>query len=68
VARERRRLDRVLFPGGAPHCPDAGEARYDRLDMAYAIGVLMANRDVVRRRLAEQESPDLRRRSRGNVG
>jgi hypothetical protein len=54
VARESRTLDRVLFPDGAPEQPAAEQAPYERLDMAYAIGVLMSNRDLVRRRDAER--------------
>jgi len=52
AARESSRLDRILFPDGAPDRPGPAEARNDRLDMAYAIGVLMGNRDLVRRREA----------------
>jgi len=51
-ARESSRLDRVLHPDGAPERPVPEEARNDRMDMAYAIGVLMGNRDLVRRREA----------------
>ena len=52
AARESSRLDRILFPDGAPDRPASAEVRNDRLDMAYAIGVLMGNRDLVRRREA----------------
>ncbi|HET6393324.1 MAG TPA: DUF222 domain-containing protein [Blastococcus sp.] len=58
VARETSRLDRILHPDGAPARPAPAEVRNDRLDMAYAIGVLMANRDLVRR----QEAGEVRRR------
>lgn len=55
VARESSRLDRVLYPDGAPERPAPAEVGNDRLDMAYAIGVLMANRDLVRRQEAGEE-------------
>ena len=67
AARESNRLDRLLFPDGAPDRPAPAEVRNDRLDMAYAIGVLMGNRDLVRRREAGGP-PDPIRRSRGNAG
>ncbi|WP_116451979.1 HNH endonuclease signature motif containing protein [Blastococcus litoris] len=56
-ARESRRLDRILSAAGAPTSPPVGPARNDRLDMAYAIGVLMANRDLVRRLAAGEQAP-----------
>ncbi|WP_236825456.1 MULTISPECIES: HNH endonuclease signature motif containing protein [unclassified Blastococcus] len=51
------RLDRVLFPEGPPDLPAAGPAPYERLDMHWAIGVLMGNRDLLRRLDAEGRSP-----------
>ncbi|WP_199583967.1 HNH endonuclease signature motif containing protein [Blastococcus sp. TF02A-30] len=53
--RESRRIDRALFPDGAPALHVPGNVPHERLDMAYAIGVLMTNRDLVRRLAAEQE-------------
>lgn len=54
ASAESDRLDRILFPDGAPPRPESREAHYDRMDMAWAISVLMGNRDVVRRREAER--------------
>ncbi|TKJ22862.1 HNH endonuclease signature motif containing protein [Blastococcus sp. CCUG 61487] len=53
VARERRRIDQALFPDGAPDQAAPAPAPYERLDMAYAIGVLMTNRDLARRLATE---------------
>lgn len=50
------RLDRILFPAGAPARPAARDAPYERLDMAWAVGVLMGNRELVRRLDEERES------------
>ncbi|RBY92179.1 hypothetical protein DQ244_07720 [Blastococcus sp. TBT05-19] len=49
VVRETRRLGEALFPDGPPVLAAPGEAPCERLDMRYAIGVLMGNRDLVRR-------------------
>ena len=62
AAHESRRLDRVLFPGGAPERPEVGDVPNDRMDMAWAIGVLMGNRDLVRRRMTDEQRP-----TRGDV-
>ncbi|MCF6746219.1 DUF222 domain-containing protein [Blastococcus sp. KM273128] len=51
------RLDRVLFPDGPPDLPAAAPAPYERLDMHWAIGVLMGNRDLLRQLEAEGRSP-----------
>jgi hypothetical protein len=55
VAAESRRVDRALFPDGPPDQQIPRNVPYERLDMAYAIGVLMTNRDLVRRLAAEKE-------------
>jgi hypothetical protein len=57
-ARQRRRMDRVLFPHGAPaDLPDTLQERYDRMNLLYAVGVLMTNRDITRRAAAEAGVP-----------
>jgi hypothetical protein len=43
----------VLFPDGEPTLPDTLQEHYDRMDLRFAIGVLMGNRDVIRRLAAE---------------
>lgn len=50
-------IDRVLFPAGPPELPAAAPAPYERLDMHWAIGVLMGNRDLLRQLAAEGRSP-----------
>jgi hypothetical protein len=57
VPRESERLSRVLFPDGEPLLPDTLQDRYDRMDLRYAIGVLMGNRDLARRLAREVELP-----------
>jgi hypothetical protein len=52
-ARGAARLSRVLFPDGEPVLPDTLQEHYDRMDLRYAVGVLMGNRDVARRMAAE---------------
>ena len=49
----RARLDAVLFPDGPPDLRNTIQDHYDRMDLRYAIGVLMDNRDLVRRLAAE---------------
>jgi hypothetical protein len=56
-AREAARLSRVLFPDGEPTLPDTLQERYDPMDLRYAIGVLMGNRDLTRRLAAEAGVP-----------
>lgn len=51
--REAARLGRVLFPDGEPELLDSLHERYDRMDLRYAVGVLMDNRDLARRLAAE---------------
>jgi hypothetical protein len=62
ASRQSDRIQRVLFPDGRrDDLPATLQERYDRLDMAYAIGVLMTNRDLTRR-LADDTgvpSPDV---------
>jgi hypothetical protein len=55
--REAARLSRVLFPDGEPTLADSLQERYDRMDLRFAIGVLMGNRDLVRRLTAEAGVP-----------
>ncbi len=54
---ESARLSRVLFPDGEPTLADSLQEHYDRLDLRFAIGVLMGNRDLVRRLAAEAGVP-----------
>lgn len=55
--REARPIGATLFPGGEPALPDALRANGERMDVRYVIGVLMGNRDLVRRLAAEQGVP-----------
>ena len=57
AARERARLSHVLFPDGEPSLDDSQQARYDRMDLRFAIGVLMGNRDLARHLAAEAGMP-----------
>jgi hypothetical protein len=56
-ARLRRRLDTALFPDGPADLPHTIQDHYDRMDLRYAIGVLMDNRDLVRRLAADAGVP-----------
>jgi hypothetical protein len=56
-ARGARPIGATLFPGGEPPLPDALRANGERMDMRYVIGVLMGNRDLVRRLAAGQDVP-----------
>lgn len=56
-ARESERMRRVLFPAGEPALGDSLQERYDRMDLPWAIGVLMSNRDLTRRLAAEAGVP-----------
>jgi hypothetical protein len=56
-ARAGARLSRVLFPDGEPTLPATLQDTYDRMDLRYAIGVLMGNRDIARRLAAESGAP-----------
>ena len=57
ATRQAARLSRVLFPDGEPTLADSLQERYDRLDLRFAIGVLMGNRDLIRRLAAETGVP-----------
>ena len=57
AARDGARLRRVLFPDGEPPLADSLQEHYDRMDLRFAIGVLMGNRDLVRRLAAEAGVP-----------
>jgi hypothetical protein len=46
----------TLFPRGEPHLPDAMPVNGERMDLRYVVGVLMGNRDLVRRLAAEQDA------------
>jgi hypothetical protein len=56
-AREGACLSRLLFPDGEPSLPDTLQETYDRMDLRYAIDVLMGNRDLARRLAAEAGVP-----------
>jgi hypothetical protein len=56
-ARETARLSRVLFPDGEPTLADAQQENYERMDLRFAISVLMGNRDLTRRLAAEAGVP-----------
>lgn len=56
-------MSHVLFPDGEPPLDDSWQERYDRMDLRFAIGVLMGNRDLARRLAAETGVP-----SSGQVG
>jgi hypothetical protein len=44
----------TLFPDGEPALPEAMRVNGERVDVRYVVGVLMGNRDLVRRLTAEQ--------------
>ena len=44
----------TLFPAGEPALPDAMQANGERMDLRYVVGVLMGNRDLLRRLAAER--------------
>ncbi len=46
-------MTQLLFPAGSPPIPEAMRANWERMNMAYVIGVLMGNRDLQRRLAAE---------------
>ena len=48
---------RASSPDGEPTLPDSFQERYDHLDLRFAIGVLMGNRDLTRRLAAEAGVP-----------
>ncbi|NYJ05991.1 HNH endonuclease signature motif containing protein [Petropleomorpha daqingensis] len=57
VERRSARVSRVLYPEGEPALADSLQERYDRMDLRYAVGVLMGNRDLTRRLAAEGRRP-----------
>jgi hypothetical protein len=57
TSRESARMGRLLFPGGEPALAGALQERYDRMDLRYAVSVLMGNRDLARRLAAEAGVP-----------
>jgi hypothetical protein len=56
-ARETVRLSRVLFPDGEPALAHSLQENYERMDLRFAIGVLMGNRELARRLAAEAGLP-----------
>lgn len=46
-------MSRALFPAGEPPLPEAMPANGERMNLRYAVGVLMDHRDLVRRLAAE---------------
>jgi hypothetical protein len=46
-------MDAALFPDGAPELGDTIQDHHDRMDMAWALSVLMGHRDLVRRLATE---------------
>ena len=50
-------MSHVLFPDGEPALDDSQQARYDRMDLRFAIGALMGNRDLARHLAAEAGVP-----------
>ena len=56
-ARDAARLSRILFPDGEPPLPDSQQQQHDRMDLRWAIAVLMGNRDLTRRLAAEAGLP-----------
>jgi HNH endonuclease len=46
-------MSSVLFPTGQPPLPEAVHVNGERMDLRYAVGVLMGHRDLVRRLAAE---------------
>jgi hypothetical protein len=55
--RQAARVSRILYPAGEPALADSLQERYDRMDLRYALGVLMDNRDLARRLAAEGRTP-----------
>jgi hypothetical protein len=46
----------TLYPDGEPQLPAAMPVNGERMDVRYVVGVLMGNRDLVRRLAAEQQN------------
>jgi uncharacterized protein DUF222/HNH endonuclease len=53
VERTVAAMSRALFPTGEPPLPEAVHVNGERMDLRYAVGVLMSHRDLVRRLAAE---------------
>jgi hypothetical protein len=53
VGAGERPIGATLFPTGEPALPDEMPTGGERMDLRYVIGVLMGNRDLVRRLAAE---------------
>ena len=47
----------MLFPAGEPRLPVGMPVNGERMDVRYVVGVLMGNRDLVRRLAAEAGVP-----------
>lgn len=47
----------MLFPDGEPTIADTLQERYERMDLGFAIAVLMGNRDLTRRLATEAGLP-----------
>ena len=46
-------MSRALFPAGEPPLAETMPVNGERMDLRYAVGVLMSHRDLVRRLAAE---------------
>jgi hypothetical protein len=46
----------LLFPHGEPDLPDAMHVNGERMDLAYAVSVLLGYRDFIRRMAAESRT------------
>src|SRR4051794_14077940 len=55
--RQSVRVSAALYPDGEPSLAGSLQERHDRMDLRYAIGVLMGNRDAARRMTAEGRVP-----------
>ncbi|MDP9428621.1 MAG: hypothetical protein M3Q47_06955 [Actinomycetota bacterium] len=51
-------ITRLLFPDRVPDLPDALHVNGEPMDLAYVVGVLLANRDLERRLAAENAGRD----------
>ena len=49
-------MSRLLFPDRAPDLLDAMHVNGEPMDLAYVVGVLLANRDLERRLAAENRA------------
>jgi len=54
---ENRPIGATLFPAGEPALPDAMPTGGERMDLHYVVGVLMGNRELIRRLAAEAGTP-----------